>query len=106
MGKQTRGRRSTTLGRIFKTGFVNFFRNISLSVAATAVMVVTLTIVLFFVIANATFNHSIQYRADNKDNLELLQAVSQTDNPLPATIQVKPKDPTRNEEIKAILETP
>src|SRR3990167_7503946 len=153
MGKQTRGRRSTTLGRIFKTGFVNFFRNISLSVAATAVMVVTLTIVLFFVIANATFNHSIeeinnkivvsvylkdnvspdkkdalinklqgldnvksvkyvsksdaliQYRADNKDNLELLQAVSQTDNPLPATIQVKPKDPTRNEEIKAILET-
>ena len=120
--------------------------------AATAVMTVTLTIVLFFVIANATFNHSIQeinnkivvsvylkdgisdqkkddlinklrsqdnvsdvkyisksealaqYREDNKENLELLLAVSQTDNPLPATIQIKPKNPSKNDEIKAILE--
>lgn len=154
MSRQTRGRKFTTIMRIFKTGFINFFRNFSLSVAATAVMVVTLTIVLFFVIANATFTHSIQeindkinvsvylkdnisedkkeglmqdlrslnnvkelkyvskeqalqqYREDNKDNLELLLAVSQTDNPLPATIQIKPKDPSRNEEIKAVLERP
>lgn len=152
--RQQRGRRRTTLARVFKTGFVNFFRNFSLSVAATAVMTVTLTIVLFFVIANATFSHSIQeinnkivvsvylkdgipedkkddlinklksqenvadvkyvskaealaqYREDNKENLELLLAVSQTDNPLPATIQIKPRDPSKNDQIKAILERP
>ncbi|MEK9195993.1 MAG: permease-like cell division protein FtsX, partial [Patescibacteria group bacterium] len=45
-----------------------------------------------------------QYREDNKENLELLLAVSQTDNPLPATIQIKPKNPSKNDEIKAILE--
>ncbi|MBW3568844.1 ABC transporter permease [Candidatus Parcubacteria bacterium] len=53
-------RRFITLSRVFRSGSVNFVRNISLSVAATAVMVVTLTIVLFSVIANATFNHTIQ----------------------------------------------
>ncbi len=53
-------RKIITFERIIKTGFVNFVRNISLSVAATAVMVVTLTIVLFSVIANATFKHTLQ----------------------------------------------
>lgn len=142
-----------TLERITRTGAVNFFRNISLSIAATAVMVVTLTIVLFSVIANATFNHTIEqiteridisvylkdtvteaqrnklinelkgldnvrsvdyvskdqalanYQKDNQDNLDLLLAISQTDNPLPATIQVKPNDPQRIDEIKSVIET-
>ncbi len=146
------GRFFISLERVFKTGFINFFRNLSLSIAATAVMVVTLTIVLFAIIANATFNNTIsqindkidisvylkdsvteqqrkeiintldslnnvksveyiskdqaleQYRADNKDNLDLLLAISQTDNPLPATIKVKPVDPGRIDEIKSVLE--
>lgn len=38
---------------------VNFIRNASLATAAIAVMVVTLTIVLFSVIANATFTNTI-----------------------------------------------
>lgn len=143
-----------TFRRVVKTGLLNFFRNFSLSVAATAVMTVTLTIVLFFVIANATFHHTIedindkikisvylkdgtpedskeqllqrlrglqnvesvdyiskdqaltQYREDNKDKLDLLLAVSQAENPIPATIQIKPKDPSKNEEIRKVLETP
>ncbi|MGI9028183.1 MAG: cell division protein FtsX [Candidatus Saccharimonadales bacterium] len=147
-------RKVITLERIITTGAVNFIRNISLSVAATAVMVVTLTIVLFSVIANATFNNTISkitdridisvylkddvsedqriglikqlnelenvrevtyvskdealenYQRDNQDNLELLLAISQTDNPLPATIQVKPKDPIRIDEIRSVIETP
>lgn len=147
-------RKLITLERIFKSGAINFIRNISLSVAATAVMVVTLTIVLFSVIANATFSNTIaqitdridisvylkddiseeqsnnlvkqlkeldnvkevtyiskdqaleNYQRDNQDNLELLLAISQTDNPLPATIQVKPKDPVRIDEIRNVLETP
>ena len=146
------GRFFISLERIVKTGFINFFRNLSLSIAATAVMVVTLTIVLFAIIANATFNNTIsqinekidisvylkdsvtddqrkevintlesldnvktveyiskdqaleQYRADNKDNLDLLLAISQTDNPLPATIKIKPVDPGRIDEIKSVLE--
>lgn len=145
--------RFISLERIFKTGFINFFRNISLSIAATAVMVVTLTIVLFSIIANATFNNTIaqindkidvsiylkdtvteeqrnkfvsdlqalsnvksvtyiskedaleQYRADNQDNLDLLLAVSQTDNPLPATIKVKPSDPAFIGDIRNVVET-
>lgn len=53
-------RRLITLWRIIHTGIVNFIRNITLAVAAMAVMVVTLTIVLFSLIANATFENTIQ----------------------------------------------
>jgi cell division transport system permease protein len=52
-------RRLITLWRITHTGIVNFMRGISLAVAAMAVMAVTLTIVLFSVIANATFENTI-----------------------------------------------
>jgi len=52
-------RKLTTLSRIFETGIVNFMRNVTLAVAAMAVMVVTLTIVLFSLITNATFVNTI-----------------------------------------------
>lgn len=154
MEKSSFKRRIITFERVLKTGMINFVRNVSLSVAATAVMVVTLTIVLFSLIANATFTHTIdqinekidisvylkddvsdkqrealiaqlkgienvksieyvskeqaleQYRADNQENLDLLLAISQTDNPLPATLQIKPKDPARIDDIKSVLEKP
>lgn len=154
MRDDTFKRKLITAERIIKSGAINFIRNITLSIAATAVMVVTLTIVLFSVIANATFSNTISqitdkidisvylkdditeekrtalikqledldnvrqvtyiskdkalenYQRDNEDNLELLQAISQTDNPLPATIQVKPEDPVRIDEIRNVLETP
>jgi cell division transport system permease protein len=47
-------RRLITLARIFQTGAINFVRNISLAIAAMAVMVVTLTIV-----TSATFSNTI-----------------------------------------------
>lgn len=52
-------RRMITFWRIIHTGIVNFMRNITLAIAAIAVMVVTLTIVLFSVITNATFENTI-----------------------------------------------
>jgi len=52
-------RKLRTLGRIFTAGFKNFTRNLTLAVAAIAVMVVTLTIVLFSLITNATFTNTI-----------------------------------------------
>jgi len=52
-------RRLVTLLRIIHTGMVNFIRNISLAIAAMAIMVVTLTIVLFSLIINFTFSHTI-----------------------------------------------
>jgi cell division transport system permease protein len=52
-------RKYITFLRIVHTGVVNFFRNASLAIAAMAVMLVTLTIVLFSVIANATFENTI-----------------------------------------------
>lgn len=56
-----------TFRRIIKAGAENFIRNVSLSIAATAVMVITLTIVLFSIIANATLSHSIAQINDRID---------------------------------------
>jgi len=147
-------RQAISFGRVLKAGLINFVRNAWLAVAAIAVMVITLTIVLFSVIANATFNNTIQqitdkidisvyltdsisiqqrddlvnqikqldnvksvtylskadalerYKAQNRDNLDLLLAISQTDNPLPASLQIKPYDPNNIEHIKNFLEKP
>lgn len=55
-----RSRRIITLWRIVKSGFSSFMRNAWLSVAAMAVMVVTLSIVLFSFISNQTFSHTIE----------------------------------------------
>jgi cell division transport system permease protein len=52
-------RRLITLGRIFRTGAINFLRNATLAAAAIAVMVVTLTTILFSLITSATFSHTI-----------------------------------------------
>jgi cell division transport system permease protein len=60
-------RKFITLGRIIHTGMVNFIRNASLAVAAMAVMVVTLTIILFSLVTNATFAHTIQQITDKID---------------------------------------
>lgn len=144
-------RRLITLWRIIHTGIVNFMRNISLAIAAMAVMVVTLTIVLFSLITNATFTNTIaqitnkidvsvflkdsdtpaqtaqleaqlkalpnvksirylskdealkQYEQQNTGNEQLLTAVSETSNPLPATILIKPVDLNRIQDIKTFL---
>lgn len=141
-----------TIIRIFKAGAQNFVRNTTLAIAAIAVMVITLTIILFSIIANATFVNTIQqitdkidisvylkdsvteqqrdklindlkylpnvksvnylskndaleaYKKQNQNNLDLLLAISQTDNPLPATIRVKPKDPNRLQEIRDYID--
>lgn len=143
-----------TQWRIIKTGVQNFFRNLTLAIAAIAVMVITLTIILFSVITSATFGNTIDqltdkidisvylkdsvtaekrteliskfealenvksveyvskdqaledYKADNQDNPDLLAAISQTDNPLPASLRIKPNDPNRIEEIRAFIESP
>ena len=145
-------RKLITLWRIIKAGVQNFLRNATLAIAAMAVMIITLTIVLFSVIANATFAHTVQqitdkidisvylkdtvtakqrdklttdlskisnvksikyvskdqaldiYKAQNQNNLDLLLAISQTDNPLPASLQIKPRDPNKIQEIKNYLE--
>lgn len=146
--------RWVTFVRIVKAGMQNFIRNATLAIAAIAVMVITLSIILFSIIANATFNHTIAqindkidisvylkddvtegqknnlisdlqaipnvksvtylskedalaaYKEQNKDNLDLLLAISQADNPLPATIQVKPRDPNKIGDIQAYLDKP
>jgi cell division transport system permease protein len=143
-----------TLWRITHTGIVNFMRSISLAIAAMAVMVVTLTIVLFALITNATFSNTInqitdkidisvflkdsdtpqqtnqllaelkklpnvksvqylskdqalkQYEQQNAGNEQLLTAVNETSNPLPATILVKPIDLNKIQDIKDFLSKP
>lgn len=74
-------RKLITFWRIVHTGIVNFIRNASLAVAAMAVMVITLTIVLFSLITNATFANTIQQITDKidisvflKDNVSETQA--------------------------------
>lgn len=147
-------KRINTLRRIIRTGLYNLIRNAWLALAAIAVMVVTLTIVLFSVVANATFNNTIaqitskinisvylkdsvtekqrnelidqlrelpnvkkveyvskesalkQYRAENAGNQGLLQAISETGNPLPASVRIDPVDPGQIGEIKTFLDQP
>lgn len=147
-------RKVTTLRRIFKAGVVNLGRNLSLAIAAIAVMVVTLTGVLLSVVVGAAFNNTItqltdkidisMYIADNapqtavddlvkdlqnradvksaeyiskeealdnfreseQDNDKLQEAITQTDNPLPASIRIQPVDPDNIQTIKAFLDKP
>jgi cell division transport system permease protein len=148
-------RKMVTFSRIIRTGVVNFARNAWLGIAAMAVMIITLTIVLFSVITNATFTNTIQqitnkidvsvylqesitdeqalklvnqlqalpnvksvnylnkeqalkvYESQNTDNTQLLAAVTQIgSNPIPATIQIKPKDLNKIQDIKDFLSTP
>lgn len=143
-----------TLERIIKNGIISFGRNIWIAIAAIAMMAITLTILLFAIVANATFSHTIDeitshidvsvylkddvteeqrgdlinklkqienvksaefiskeqalktYREQNRENVDLLAAISETDNPLPATIIVKPVDPNQLDTIKLFLDKP
>lgn len=143
-----------TQWRIVKTGLQNFVRNLTLAVAAIAVMVITLTIILFSVITSATFGNTIQqitdkidisvylkddvaagkreeligqfkqlsnvksvefvskdqalevFKAANQDKPDLLTAISQSENKIPASLKIKPKDPNKIEEIRAFIESP
>ncbi|HSX28096.1 MAG TPA: permease-like cell division protein FtsX [Candidatus Saccharimonadales bacterium] len=137
-----------------KTGLINFIRNSWLSTAATAIMVVTLSIILSTLIANMTFTRMVKtitdkidvsvylvddispkdqarfrnelkaqpnvkdvtyiskaqaldiYRAQNQDNLELQNAISQSDNYLPSSFQIKTKDPNKIEDIARVINEP
>lgn len=143
-----------TAERIIKNGFVNFGRNVWLAIAAIAMMAITLTILLFAIIANATFTHTINdltshidvveylkdnvtdqqvsaqlktlkalpnvasasytskaaalktYEQQNINNPTLLAAISETDNPLPASITIKPSDPNKLQDIQNFLNKP
>lgn len=60
-------RKFITFTRVVKTGMVNFVRNAWLAIAAIAVMVITLTIVLFSILTSSTFNHTIDQIRDKID---------------------------------------
>lgn len=144
-------RKFITFTRIINTGLVNFVRNAWLAIAAMAVMIITLLIVLFSVITNATFSNTIsqitdkidvsvylkdsaeqaqvnsllsdlhklpnvkqvtyltkdqaltRYKDQNANNPQLLSAINATDNPIPATILVKPKDLNKINDIQSTL---
>lgn len=146
--------RLITLWRVIHTGILNFMRNVTLAVAAIAVMVVTLTIVLFSVITNATFENTItqitnkisvsvylkdstteaqasqlvkqlqrhkevkrvvyldkddalkSFAEHNQDNQNLIPAAAAAGNPIPATVNVYPRDLNEIQAIKTILTTP
>jgi cell division transport system permease protein len=143
-----------TLTRVIKNGLQNFLRNITLAVAAMAVISITLTTILMLVIANATLNNTIKqinnkidisvylkdsvtpdqknsmikglrslsevqsvqyisksealalYEAQNSSNKSIESAVAQTSNPLPATINVTPNNPSQLDQIKDYLNSP
>src|SRR5262245_24481263 len=63
--------------RIIKTGLLNFIRNAWLAIAAIAVMVITLTIILFSYLANQTFSNTVAQITDKIDvSLYLKDSVS------------------------------
>src|SRR4051794_16395021 len=79
-------RKLITLSRIFNTGVLNFIRNISLAIAAMAVMVVTLTIVLFSIIINATFADTIQ-QITNRINVSVFLQDTTSENQAQAMVR-------------------
>ncbi len=143
-----------TLERIVKNGFIGFGRNIWIAIAAIAMMGITLTILLFAVVANATFRHTIDditshidvsvflkdditdqqrnkfvsnlknldnvesvqyinkeqalkiYEKQNAGNKDLLSAISEINNPLPAKLVINPKDANKLQEIRDFLDKP
>jgi len=66
-------RKFITLFRIVRTGGVNFVRGLWLALAAVAIMVITLTIILFSIVANATFGHTVDQIANQVDVSVFLQ---------------------------------
>ncbi|MFZ1249099.1 MAG: permease-like cell division protein FtsX [Candidatus Saccharimonadales bacterium] len=148
------GRRATTFNRIVRTGVLYFVRNAWLAIAAMAIMIITLTIILFSIIVNATFSNTVQqitskidisvYLKDsvspaqakefvsniealsnvesvqyldknaalrafiqqNARNTQLLSAVNETNNPLPATIKIKPRDLNKIDQIRQYVTEP
>ncbi|MCK5021801.1 MAG: ABC transporter permease [Candidatus Pacebacteria bacterium] len=46
--------------RIIKTGFINFFRNSTVSISAIFVMMTTLSVVIFLLLSNVLFNSAIE----------------------------------------------
>lgn len=71
-------RRFHTALRIVKSGFVNLFRNAWLTIAATAVMVVALTIISIAVVLNVTANNAIDELArDLKASVYLKDSVNE-----------------------------
>jgi len=60
-------RRFIAFERVVKNGIISFGRNVWLAVAAIAMMAITLTILLFGVVANATFSHTIDEITDRID---------------------------------------
>lgn len=69
--------------RIFKIGFVNLFRNAWLTIAATAVMVVALTIISIAIVLNVTANNAINELArDLKASIYLVDGVSESQRKL------------------------
>lgn len=147
-------RKIITFRRILSAGAISFMRNASLAIAAIAVMVVTLTIVLFSLVTSVTLNHTIsqiadkinisiylndnittaqrknlmdqlrqlkqvksveyvskeqalaEYKAANANNQDLIKAINETGNPLPASIQVDPVDPAQISQVQALLSKP
>jgi cell division transport system permease protein len=46
------------------------------------------------------------YEQQNAGNSDLLLAISETDNPLPASLNIKPRDPNKIDSIRTFLEKP
>lgn len=143
-----------TLWRVIKAGIQNLVRNVTLAIAAIAVMSITLTTVMFLFIVNATFDNTVKqitskidisvylqdsvttaqtdkligqikglsevqsvqyiskqkalelYEQQNSGNTTLQSAIQETNNPLPATIIIKPNSPSQLEQIKHLLNEP
>ena len=86
-----------TQRRIIKTAAQNFIRNAWLSIAAMAVMVITLGIVLFSVIASATFSNTIDTITD-RINISVYLEDEVTDHQL----EDLTKDVTAIENVKEV----
>lgn len=142
------------LWRVVTAGGRNFMRNAWLSTAATAVMTVTLSLIMVSFISSSALTSTIKgvtdkidvsiylndsvtadqvkslenqlqtvnnvasvtylskeqalanYKKQNANNAKLLQAISETDNPLPASLDIKTKNPNQLSDIANFVNQP
>jgi cell division transport system permease protein len=140
--------------RVTKAGGQNFMRNLWLSVAATIVMAITLSLIIVSFISSSALTSTIKgvtdkidvsiflksdvaqaqidsfsaslladpnvdtvffksktaaladYRKQHANDQKLLSAVSDADNPLPPSLQVKAKDPRHLDSIISVVNQP
>ena len=112
----------TKLRRTIKSGAISFWRNGSVSLASVLILTVTLTVITMVLFSGVVLSSTLEtinildvkyisreqaytnFRERHKDEEATIQALTEIgENPLPASINVKARDPNKYDAIVTFL---